>query len=158
MQGRLVRYSPCSIVRVTQKGKGMNTKYTDDPIQILSDLGTIAQRIRTAIKRQLPLWERARNQWLDYFKNASHYYSGPGGERLDLEQGRFPIGRYYVGRPPRLIINCETGSLETHPYQLAANAEVISAYVFEPEWFDIRLVLSWLDSMQAKASYGKGVK
>ena len=133
----------------------MNTKYTDDPMQILSDLGTIAQRIRTTIKRQLPLWERARNQWLDYFKNASHYYSGSGGERYDLERGRFPIGRYYVTRPERLYVECETGKLKVHPFRLASDAEVISAYTFEPEWFDIELVLSWLDSLQAQVGYGK---
>lgn len=80
---------------------------------------------------------------------------GSGGERHDLEQGRFPIGRFYVGRPSRLLINCETGKLEVHPYQLASDAEVISAYIFEPEWFDIELVLSWLDSLQTQVGYGK---
>lgn len=133
----------------------MSTKHFDDPMQILPEISRIATAARLSIVEQLPKWREARNRWLAFFENAGRYHMGPGGERHDLEQGRFPIGRYYVGRPPRLIINCETGALETHPYQLATDTEVISAYTFEPEWFDIKLVLSWLDSLQAKASYGK---
>lgn len=136
----------------------MSTKHLEDPMQILPEISRIAITVRLSIVEQLPKWREARNRWLAFFENAGRYYMGSGGERHDLEQGRFPIGRFYVGRPSRLLINCETGSLETHPYQLASDAEIISAYLFEPEWFDIELVLSWLDSLQTQASYGKGVK
>ena len=127
----------------------MSTKHFDDPMQVLPDISRIAATVRLSIVEQLPKWQEARDRWLAFFE------SGPGGERHDLEQGRFPIGRFYVGRPSRLLINCGTGTLEVHPYQLASDAEVISAYLFEPEWFDIELVLSWLDSLQAQVGYGK---
>ena len=136
----------------------MSTKHLEDPMQILPEISKIAITVRLSIVEQLPKWREARNRWLAFFENAGRYYMGSGGERHDLEQGRFPIGRFYVGRPSRLLINYETGTLETHPYQLATDAEVISAYIFEPEWFDIELVLSWLHSLQAKVEYGKGVK
>lgn len=133
----------------------MSTKHLDDPMQVLPEISRIAATVRLAIVEQLPKWQEARDRWLAFFESAGRYYTGSGGERHDLEQGRFPIGRFYVGRPSRLLINCETGTLETHPYQLASDAEVISAYLFEPEWFDIELVLSWLNSLQAKVGYGK---
>ena len=130
----------------------MSTKHLDDPMQVLPEISRIAATVRLSIVEQLPKWQEARDRWLAFFE------SGPGGERHDLERGRFPIGRYYVTRPDRLYVECETGKLEVHPYRLASDAEVISAYTFEPEWFDIELVLSWLDSLQAKVEYGKGVK
>lgn len=133
----------------------MSTKHLDDPMQVLPEISRIAATVRLSIVEQLPKWREARNRWLAFFENAGRYYTGSGGERHDLEQGRFPIGRFYVGRPCRLLINCETGKLEVHPYQLASDAEVISAYIFEPEWFDIELVLSWLDSLQTQVGYGK---
>lgn len=133
----------------------MSTKHLDDPMQVLPDISRIAATVRLSIVEQLLKWQEARDRWLTFFENAGRYHAGSGGERHDLEQGRFPIGRFYVGRPSRLLINCGTGTLEVHPYQLASDAEIISAYLFEPEWFDIELVLSWLDSLQAQVGYGK---